>query len=195
MKYEDIIQSIELHKKDLNFENGQLIIELKCNPSSKKGKSLLKGLNSMIDNQYTLVYGNTEFLLLKWECFVKGANIIENIINRYFENYIHMTMIPNHNHNIDINTNTVEINKAHNIYLYTETINSIRSKKLNYIEELHLTENDELLNAVNNIKNCLANYMQPSDNDIITLKKFARYTSNISGFASDIITILSIFLK
>lgn len=187
MKYEDIIQSIELHKKDLNFENGQLIIELKCNPSSKKGKSLLKGLNSMIDNQYTLVYGNTEFLLLKWECFVKGANIIENIINRYFENYIHMTMIPNHNHNIDINTNTVEINKAHNIYLYTETINSIRSKKLNYIEEL--------LNAVNNIENCLANYMQPSDNDIITLKKFARYTSNISGFASDIITILSIFLK
>ena len=50
----DIINIIERHKEDINLNNNQLIIKMKCTPISKTGKELFEILNYVVQENYIL---------------------------------------------------------------------------------------------------------------------------------------------
>ena len=106
-----------------------------------------------------------------------------------------MYAVPLSKTNVDIKTNSVDIKKANQVNVFTDSINSINAKKFIYNEELTDTSNTDLLVAINNIENSLNNYETPNYNDMSVVKKFAKSSSNIASFAADVITILGVFLK
>lgn len=72
----DIINIIERHRKDIQLDNNQLTIKLKCTPINKKGKELFKILNYVIQENYILTFGSNEYECYKWQPYYKGENII-----------------------------------------------------------------------------------------------------------------------
>lgn len=106
-----------------------------------------------------------------------------------------MYAVPLSKTNVDIKTNSVDIKKANQVDVFTDSINSINAKKFIYNEELTDTSNTDLLVAINNIENSLNNYETPNYNDMSVVKQFAKSSSNIASFAADVITILGVFLK
>lgn len=106
-----------------------------------------------------------------------------------------MYMLPLSKTNVDIKTNTVDIKKANQVNIFTESINSIKAKKFIYKEELDDNINADLLFAINNIENSLNHYIVPNYSDMTVVKKFAKSSSNIASFAADVITILAVFIK
>ncbi len=106
-----------------------------------------------------------------------------------------MYAVPLSKTNVDIKTNFVDIKKANQVNVFTDSINSINAKKFIYNEELTDTSNTDLLVAINNIENSLNNYETPNYNDMSVVKQFAKSSSNIASFAADVITILGVFLK
>lgn len=191
----DIINIIERHRKDIQLDNNQLTIKLKCTPINKKGKELFKILNYVIQENYILTFGSNEYECYKWQAYYKGENIIEKYLNKYLDNEIELYAVPLSKTNVDIKTNSVDIKKANQINVFTDSINSINAKKFIYNEELTDTSNTDLLVAINNIENSLNNYETPNYNDMSVVKQFAKSSSNIASFAADVITILGVFLK
>ena len=121
--------------------------------------------------------------------------MIEKYLNKYLDNEIELYAVPLSKTNVDIKTNSVDIKKANQVNVFTDSINSINAKKFIYNEELTDTSNTDLLVAINNIENSLNNYETPNYNDMSVVKQFAKSSSNIASFAADVITILGVFLK
>lgn len=186
---QNIINVIERHKRDIEINNSHLTIKLKCNPSSKNGKELFEVLNFLMQENYTLIFGSQEYECVKWQTFYPCGNFFERLISKYFENDIEMYMLPLSK------TNTVDIKKANQVNIFTESINSIKAKKFIYKEELDDNINADLLFAINNIENSLNHYIVPNYSDMTVVKKFAKSSSNIASFAADVITILAVFIK
>ncbi|RIO30894.1 hypothetical protein, partial [Staphylococcus saprophyticus] len=136
-----------------------------------------------------------EYECYKWQAYYKGENIIEKYLNKYLDNEIELYAVPLSKTNVDIKTNSVDIKKANQVNVFTDSINSINAKKFIYNEELTDTSNTDLLVAINNIENSLNNYETPNYNDMSVVKQFAKSSSNIASFAADVITILGVFLK
>ncbi|WP_231635423.1 hypothetical protein [Staphylococcus carnosus] len=96
---------------------------------------------------------------------------------------------------VPLSKTNVDIKKANQVNVFTDSINSINAKKFIYNEELTDTSNTDLLVAITNIENSLNNYETPNYNDMSVVKQFAKSSSNIASFAADVITILGVFLK
>lgn len=89
----------------------------------------------------------------------------------------------------------IDIKKANQVNVYTNSINSINARKFLYNEKLKDISNTDLLIVINNIENSLNNYEAPNYNDISIVRQFAKSSSNIASFTADVITILRIFIK
>lgn len=125
----------------------------------------------------------------------KGKILYKKSLNKYLDNEIELYAVPLSKTNVDIKTNSVDIKKANQVNVFTDSINSINAKKFIYNEELTDTSNTDLLVAINSIENSLNNYETPNYNDMSVVKQFAKSSSNIASFAADVITILGVFLK
>lgn len=191
----DIINIIERHKEDINLNNNQLIIKMKCTPISKTGKELFEILNYVVQENYILTFGSNDYECFKWQAHYSGKDIIEKFINKYLNNEVELYAVPLSKTNVDIKTNSVDIKKVDKVNLYTNSINSINARKFMYNEELTDTSNKDLLVAINSIEKSLSNYKEPNYNDMSVVKQFAKSSSNIASFAADVITILGPFLK
>ncbi|MCD8854569.1 hypothetical protein [Staphylococcus epidermidis] len=191
----DIINIIERHKEDINLNNNQLIIKMKCTPISKTGKELFEILNYVVQENYILTFGSNDYECFKWQAYYSGKDIIEKILNKYLDNEVELYAVPLSKTNVDIKTNSVDIKKVDRVNLYANSINSINARKFMYNEELTDTSNKDLLVAINSIEKSLSNYKEPNYNDMSVVKQFAKSSSNIASFAADVITILGPFLK
>lgn len=191
----EVIEVIEKYRTDVEIESNKLTIKLKFNPISKKDKELIDVLNYVINQKYILEFGGNDYQCYKFQSYYKGNDRFERFYNKYFNNTIELHAVALLKTNADINTNSVDIKKANQINIYAETINSINAKKFIYEEELNDISNVDLMIAVNNIQNTLNNQMAPTHEDLSVLKRFAKSSSSIASFASDIITILGVFLK
>lgn len=108
----DIINIIERHRKDIQLDNNQLIIKLKCTPINKKGKELFEVLNYVIQENYILTFGSNEYECYKWQAYYYGENMIEKYLNKYLDNKIVLYAVPLSKTNVDIKTNSVDIKKS-----------------------------------------------------------------------------------
>ena len=98
----DIINIIERHKEDINLNNNQLIIKMKCTPISKTGKELFEILNYVVQENYILTFGSNDYECFKWQAHYSGKDIIEKFINKYLNNEVELYAVPLSKTNVDI---------------------------------------------------------------------------------------------
>lgn len=133
MDEDQAFEIINKFRLDAYIENSYFVIKYKYNPCTKKGKEFLAAFSLIIgDPGRRTNYGKMEYQVIdgRYGCFESTGDLIGNFINRYFENYAYAYLRPFDPTNVNVSTDTVDIQNANQVTIYTDTINNINAKNL-----------------------------------------------------------------
>ncbi|MFC5630759.1 MULTISPECIES: hypothetical protein [Streptococcus] len=190
MEEEIAYQILNRHENQYYQEDGMFIIEYKYFPIGKKGKEFLKAFNLIFGQHGKEIYYNkTLYKVINGRYgFYYGGIVDKFLSDNYAKAYLKEPSQVNVSAEGSVNIS------ADQVTIYSNSIAQIKTERFIYAEELNSSENTELLNVLNRILEELEREQNPSDENLRFLRKVAKSTSELAGFAANIITILSPFL-
>lgn len=198
MNEEQAFEIINKFQIDNYIENLYFVIKYKYNPHTKKGKEFLVAFNLIFgDHGRRIRFDEMEYQVIqgRYKGFESTGDMIGTFINKHLENYAYAFLRPFDPTSVNVTTDTVDIQNVNQVTIYATTINHINAKKFMVEDELQDPNNTDLLNAINRIEKDLLDKLVPKYEDVSIVRKFARTTSDIAGFAADVITILGPFIS
>ncbi|MCY7151422.1 hypothetical protein MK541_04420 [Streptococcus gallolyticus subsp. gallolyticus] len=182
-------QILNRHQYQYYQEDGQFIVEYRYFPIGREGQNFLKAFNLIFGQHGKMVsYNDTEYKVINGRYGIYNGGIIDRFLSDHYAraylkepSYIH------------VSTGEVTVS-ADQVTIYSDSIAQIKAEKFIYADELNYLENTQLLDVLNRILEELEAEEKPSDENLKFLRTVAKSTSELAGFAANIITILSPFL-
>ncbi|MGT2948868.1 hypothetical protein [Streptococcus devriesei] len=190
MDEELAFQILKRHENQYYQEDGQFVIEYRYFPIGREGKEFLKAFD-LIFSQHgkTIYYNDIPYKVINGKCGFYYGGIVDKFLNdNYAKAYLKEPS------QVNVSAEGAVTIAADQVTIYSNSIAQIKTERFIYAEELNSSENAQLLNVLNRILEELEREQNPSDEDFIFLRKVAKSTSELAGFAANIITILSPFL-
>ncbi|MGT2712709.1 hypothetical protein [Streptococcus oriscaviae] len=187
---EDIAyQILNRHENQYYSEDGQFVIEYKYFPIGRKGQDFLRAFDLIFSQHGKLVYYNdVQYKVINGRYGYHNGGIFDNFLSDHYAK-AYLKELPH----INVLADEVTVSAAQ-VTIYSNSIAQIKAERFIYSDELNSLENTQLLNVLNRILEELEGEENPSDENLKFLRTVARSTSELAGFAANIITILSPFL-
>ncbi|MDK6972655.1 hypothetical protein KZA77_002265 [Streptococcus constellatus] len=184
---EDIAyQILNKHQNQYYSEDGQFVVEYTYFPIGRRGKEFLDAFN-LIFGQHgkTVTFNDIEYKVVNGRYGFYDGGVIDSFLSvHYARAYLKEPT------QVRVSAGEVTVS-ANQVTIYSDSIAQIKAERFMYADELN---NTQLLNVLNQILEELEAEKGPSDENLKFLKNVARSTSELAGFAANIITILSPFL-